>query len=169
MDKAGDKTMDKAAEFQKVVHGALGALRMLEASGVEFIPVSRRIRVVFASSGPFTSPERAVLKKVADAMGVAKAGVRILDMSKKGFEAELREAAPDAAVVFLRRGEQGPGNMDVRKRGEFQETMGKGTSLLCTHHPADFETDKALKRETWEDIQKVMELLAATGTRAKGG
>lgn len=166
--------MDKAAEFQKVVHGALGALRLIEASGVELIPVQRRVRVVFAGSGPFTASERALLDKIAEAMGMVKAGVRILDTSKKGFEAELREIVPDAAVVFLRRGEdfsgneEPPGNMETGKRGKrgergvFREFM--GSSLLCTHHPADFETDKALKRETWEDIQNVMALLADTGT-----
>jgi DNA polymerase len=46
----------------------------------------------------------------------------------------------------------------TRLRGRFYDFH--GTRLLPTYHPAYLLRNPSKKRETWEDVQKIMELLA---------
>lgn len=156
------------------------------ARGKFLLPSSEKIRVLFldampdadalAESGTLGGGADALLQKIIHAMGLDPASVHIghcvaCRISEKDFENPLLPCrtflknliALVQPEVLCALGEK-TGHFLIRPEEPFSRIRGyffafESTPLMVTHHPAELVLDPGLKRNTWEDVKKIMAYL----------
>lgn len=141
-----------------------------------------------AQGKPFVGRAGQLLTKMIEAMGLKREEVIIGNVNRcrppGNRQPTLEEAAICRPFLFREIGVIRPdvivvmGNTALRNllevkagissvRGQFRDYQ--GIKVMPTFHPAYLLRDPSKKRETWEDLKKVMEYLDSTSSKAASG
>jgi DNA polymerase len=120
---------------------------------------------------PFAKEERELIERIINSIALEKEEVYICTVARRRpapelgtmaeFEKEIKRVSPRVIVTF---GEQAA-RLVLDKDAPLAELRGRPQSygtikVMPTHHPLTLIKNPGLKRETWEDIKKVIKVLA---------
>lgn len=130
-----------------------------------------RLAFVIAGGG-FEGASGTLLAKIVVAMGFAPEQVLLLSLHRevsrpdedlrKVVFSKITEVAPEAVVALGEKAAQlllDSGDAIARLRGRFVKVA--GVPVMATLHPDQLLADETLKREVWNEMKKVMALLAS--------
>jgi uracil-DNA glycosylase family 4 len=116
---------------------------------------------------PFTDEERGLVERIIKAMDLEPSDVCILGVARssfvqdtgvfRDFSEEIEEVSPGVIVTLGREATA----MVLKNDAPFADLRGRlhrlgSVKLIPTHHPSGLIENPELKRETWEDVKKVL-------------